>query len=107
MKEKNGNLDWNRRKPPVHSEPARYLAIAMAGLWVLLFRPPQLPVRRVNLVIDVSALFLSTLLLLPLSENGSWGLGGPGVCGVPLLAFSFTDDTFIGSREPCSENGCE
>lgn len=54
----NGNLGWNTRNPPSHLEPAWYLAIAMAGLWVWMLRPPQLPVRRVNLVIDVSALFL-------------------------------------------------
>lgn len=72
----------------------------MAGLWVLMFRPPQLPVRRVNLVIDVSALFLPLCCCFPLSENGSWGTGAQGVCGVSLLGFSFTDDTFMGSREP-------
>lgn len=52
---------WGRNTciPPVTSKQAFSLIISVAGIWILMFRPfLQLPEPRVNLVIDVSALFL-------------------------------------------------
>lgn len=52
---------WGRNTciPPVTSKSAFSLIISVAGIWILMFRPfLQLPEPRVNLVIDVSALFL-------------------------------------------------